>query len=283
MPALGMNVEAERFSEPGAGNCTPGSLAESKEDFEHSHSSPNPRYDRLEWRLKIGVNVVISNYEMLLRMGVSILFGASIGYERERSGRPAGLRTHLLVSIASSSFMLVSTQFVFFQHYLRDDLVAVDPSRIAASVVSGVGFLGAGAILRTGFNIQGLTTAASLWLVSAIGLACGAGMYLVGSVAAVTSLLGLVLLRKVEGKHWRLLQRRVSLTMENGVNSNEVLSEIKNLNVILSDEDVDLSLREGLSVIQFDARFQDQKMLEKMIGYLKSVNNISHIKIHKIH
>jgi putative Mg2+ transporter-C (MgtC) family protein len=215
-------------------------------------------------------------------MGVSILFGASIGYERERSGRPAGLRTHLLVSIASSSFMLVSTQFIFFQKYLHEDMIAVDPSRIAASVVSGVGFLGAGAILRTGFNIQGLTTAASLWLVSAIGLACGAGMFFVGSVATVTSLLGLVLLRKVEGKHWRLLQRRVGLTMEVGANLNEILSQVKKINVLVSEEDVDLNLKDGLSHVQFDARLQDQGMLEDMISYLKSVNGISHIKVHKL-
>ena len=67
-----------------------------------------------------------------------------IGYEREHSGRPAGLRTHFLVALASATFMLVSTQFVYYQHYQKDDLVVVDTSRIAASVLTGVGFLGAG-------------------------------------------------------------------------------------------------------------------------------------------
>ena len=89
-------------------------------------------------------------------MGTGLGLGAAIGYERERTGHPAGLRTHLLVSLASTTFMLVSTQFVYFQSYGKDDLIAVDTSRIAASVVSGVGFLGAGAILRTGISIQGL-------------------------------------------------------------------------------------------------------------------------------
>jgi putative Mg2+ transporter-C (MgtC) family protein len=105
--------------------------------------------------------MMIPEWEMLLRMGAAAVLGAGIGYERERGGRPAGLRTHLLVSLASATFMLVATHFVYFQSYGKDDLVMVDTSRIAASEVAGVGFLGAGAILRTGLGVQGLTTAAS--------------------------------------------------------------------------------------------------------------------------
>jgi putative Mg2+ transporter-C (MgtC) family protein len=100
--------------------------------------------------------------ELLLRILVGTLLSGVIGYERDIHGRPAGLRTHAIVGLAAATFMVVSTQFVYFQHYSRDDLVTVDTSRIAASVVTGVGFLGGGAILRTGITIQGLTTAASL-------------------------------------------------------------------------------------------------------------------------
>jgi putative Mg2+ transporter-C (MgtC) family protein len=117
--------------------------------------------------------MVIAPVEMLLRMGTGIALGSAIGFEREQSGHAAGLRTHLLVALASTLFMLVSTQFTFFQNYDKNDLITVDTSRIAASVVSGVGFLGAGTILRTGLSIQGLTTAASLWLVAALGLVGG--------------------------------------------------------------------------------------------------------------
>src|ERR1700691_2143054 len=130
--------------------------------------------------------MVIPTVEMLLRMGTGMILGAAIGYERERTGHPAGLRTHLLVALASATFMLVSTQFTYFQSYSKDDLIAVDTSRIAASVVTGIGFLGAGAILRTGISIQGLTTAASLWLVAAVGLAAGGGMYIVAAAATLT-------------------------------------------------------------------------------------------------
>ena len=101
--------------------------------------------------------------ELLIRLVVGTALGGVIGYERDVHGRPAGLRTHLIVALASTTFMLVSTHFVYFQHYTRDDLVAVDTSRIA-SVVTGIGFLGGGAILRTGLGVQGLTTAAGLIL-----------------------------------------------------------------------------------------------------------------------
>src|SRR6185312_1132190 len=115
--------------------------------------------------------------ELLVRILVGTVLGGAIGYERDLRGRPAGLRTHAIVALASATFMVVSTRFFYFQHYGKDDLVAVDPSRIAASVVSGIGFLGAGAILRDGITIKGLTTAAGLWLVAAIGMAAGGGMY----------------------------------------------------------------------------------------------------------
>ncbi|SRR6266566_2324202 len=94
--------------------------------------------------------------ELLARLVIGTVLGAIIGYERQMHGRQAGLRTHLLVGLAATTFMIVSTHFVYFQHYSKEDLVAVDTSRIAASVVTGVGFLGAGAILRTGLSIQGL-------------------------------------------------------------------------------------------------------------------------------
>src|SRR5258705_9717467 len=151
--------------------------------------------------------------ELLTRLLVGTLLAAVIGYERHLHGRPAGLRTNLLVGLASPTFMLVSTQFVYFQHYTKDDLVAVDPSRIAASVVTGVGFLGGGAILRTGMNVQGLTTAAGLWLVAAIGLSAGAGMYVVSTFSTLLGVVALTVLRRLEHKDDGQLVRRISLTL----------------------------------------------------------------------
>ena len=157
--------------------------------------------------------MIVMHADLLLRVLAGTMLGAVIGYERRIHRRPAGLRTHLLVALAASVFMVVSTSFVYFQHYVRDDLVAVDPSRIAASVVTGVGFLGGGAILRTGVNVQGLTTAAGLWLCAAIGLSAGAGMYVVSVFSTLLGVVALTLLRQLEHKEDDLVTRRVSLTL----------------------------------------------------------------------
>jgi putative Mg2+ transporter-C (MgtC) family protein len=153
--------------------------------------------------------------ELLVRLIVGTALGGIVGYERGVHGRPAGFRTHLIVALASTTFMLVSTHFVYFQHYTKDDLVAVDPSRIAASIVTGIGFLGGGAILRTGLNVQGLTTAAGLWLVAAIGMAAGAGMYVVSVAATLFGIVALVVLRRFEHKDDQL-RRRISLVLADG-------------------------------------------------------------------
>ncbi|HEY4393903.1 MAG TPA: MgtC/SapB family protein [Polyangia bacterium] len=152
--------------------------------------------------------------ELLVRILVGTLLGGAIGYERDLHGRPAGLRTHAIVALASATFMVVSTRFVYYQHYGKDDLVAIDPSRIAASVVSGIGFLGAGAILRDGITIKGLTTAAGLWLVAAIGMAAGGGMYVVSLFATVLGLAALTLLRRFEDRGLRFSRWRLSLTVD---------------------------------------------------------------------
>ena len=117
--------------------------------------------------------------ELLLRIVLAGALGAAIGYERDLHRRPAGLRTHMLVAMASAAFMVISTAFSFHQDYEGHELVKVDASRIASEVVSGAGFIAGGAILRSGPTVQGLTTAAGMWLVTAIGLASGAGMFVI--------------------------------------------------------------------------------------------------------
>jgi putative Mg2+ transporter-C (MgtC) family protein len=115
--------------------------------------------------------------EELLRLTAAAAMGGAVGLERELREREAGLRTHLVVCVGAALFTLVSAYG--FRTFLVNGgtLVRADPTRIAAQIVSGVGFLGAGAIIRQGLSIRGLTTAATLWLVAAIGMACGAGYY----------------------------------------------------------------------------------------------------------
>ena len=117
----------------------------------------------------------ITNFEVLGRLVFAALLGSAIGFERERMNWAAGLRTHMLVCVGSSLIMLVSA--FGFADVLGEKNVVLDPSRIAAQVVSGIGFLGAGSILLRGEIVRGLTTAASLWSVAGVGLAVGGGMY----------------------------------------------------------------------------------------------------------
>jgi putative Mg2+ transporter-C (MgtC) family protein len=123
--------------------------------------------------------------------------------------------------------MVVSTHMAYFQHYKAGDLVEVDGSRIAASVVSGIGFLAGGAILRNGVTVQGLTTAAGLWLVAAIGLCAGGGMYIESVAATVLGLAALMFLRRFEDKDDRV-RRRLSLTLDDSAPEFDVL--IRKLN-----------------------------------------------------
>lgn len=226
--------------------------------------------------------MVIATGEALLRLGVGAVLGAAVGYERERTGRPAGLRTHLLVSLASATFMLVSTQFVYYQHYGKDDLVAVDTSRIAASVVSGVGFLGAGAILRTGLGVQGLTTAASLWLTAAVGLAAGGGMFLLAVVAVAAALVGLVFLRRVEGKQWRLLQRRVVVVLDgDAADVRGVVERLGRFGAAVTDVDYDRNLKAGKTRLTVDVRLPDRTALERLIGELADLPGVRRVKVQR--
>jgi len=127
--------------------------------------------------------------EELLRVVVAAGLGGAVGVERELREREAGFRTHLLVSVGSCLFTLVSAYG--FHEFLvgGGNVVRADPTRIAAQIVTGVGFLGAGAIIRQGFSVRGLTTAATLWVVAAIGMASGAGYY---SAAVITTALVLI-------------------------------------------------------------------------------------------
>ena len=150
--------------------------------------------------------------ELVLRIAVGTALGGVIGYERDIHGRPAGLRTHAVVALASATFMVVSTHLAFYQHYHQGDFIEIDGSRIAASVVSGIGFLAGGAILRNGFSIQGLTTAAGLWLVAAIGLCAGGGMYIESVAATVIGIAVLTILRRFEDKDDRI-RRRLQLSL----------------------------------------------------------------------
>lgn len=225
--------------------------------------------------------MVIAPLDMMLRMLAGIVAGSLIGYERERSGHAAGLRTHLIVALASTLFMLVSTQFYYFQHYEKGELIATDPSRIAASVVTGIGFLGAGAILRTGLNIQGLTTAASLWLVAALGLAAGGGMYLEAATATGASLIALIVLRNVEDKRGRLMFRRAELKLGNANLRDRIMKELHAVGVPVVEVEYQRDFQTNETSLILDLELTDENALTTILARLEAIPELHSLKIQR--
>ncbi len=167
---------------------------------------------------------MLSNGELAGRLVCAAAFGGVIGFERERLLWAAGLRTHMLVCVGSGLIIIVSAYG--FNDVIGKNVV-LDPSRIAAQVVSGVGFLGAGTILFRGEAVRGLTTAASLWAVAAIGLAAGAGMYLAATVGTAIVLGVLAGLKPVEERYRRRMQTRgLTLLARHGEFSLDALNQV---------------------------------------------------------
>lgn len=140
---------------------------------------------------------MILNYvDILSRLVLAVLLGGMVGWERESNSRPAGFRTNILVCLGSALIMIVSLKFYGLFEAARSN----DPGRIAAQVVSGIGFLGAGTIIREGFAVKGLTTAAGLWAIAGVGLAVGAGFYFSAISATVLIIMTLTILSFIEKK-----------------------------------------------------------------------------------
>lgn len=158
---------------------------------------------------------MITQLEIISRLVLAAALGSVIGFERERLSWAAGLRTHMLVCVGSALVMIVSA--FGFADVLGTPNVVLDPSRIAAQVVSGIGFLGAGSILLRGEVIRGLTTAASLWAVAAVGLAVGGGMYTASIAATVIVLIILAGIKPLERRFIAVRQQRgIQMRVERG-------------------------------------------------------------------
>jgi putative Mg2+ transporter-C (MgtC) family protein len=177
----------------------------------------------------------LATWEILVRLAAAAALGGVIGIERELREREAGFRTHMLVSVGAALFTIVSayawTDFAFSQA----SGVTFDPTRIAAQIVTGIGFIGAGAIIRQGLTVRGLTTAATLWMVAAIGMACGAGFYWPAVIATAIALVGLGPLRAVSRRVGeRPLRRNLEVELGRNASASPVLGALEELGVELS-------------------------------------------------
>jgi putative Mg2+ transporter-C (MgtC) family protein len=196
-------------------------------------------------------------FELLLRLLLAAVLGALIGAQRERLSRGAGFRTQALVSTASALVMIVS--IYGFMDVLSPGRVVLDPSRVAAQVISGVGFLGAGTIIFRKNAVRGLTTAASIWAVAGIGLACGAGLY-IASIGA-TLILSVILtgLKKLEEKYFPMRQINVlTIGIVNAPGRTKSISQkfkIDGLKVL--NMSIKHAKNSGRSVIKIEAAAQE--------------------------
>jgi putative Mg2+ transporter-C (MgtC) family protein len=172
---------------------------------------------------------------VLLRLTVAGVLGGAVGLERELRERQAGLRTHLVVCVGAALFTLVSAYG--FHDVLERGQVVADPTRIAAQIVSGIGFLGAGAIIRQGLSVRGLTTAATLWLVAAIGMASGAGYYDAAIIATAGALFTLGPLRVITyraTRRWRHETERLLVQVPAGGSPAAVIEAVERYGRVVS-------------------------------------------------
>ena len=225
---------------------------------------------------------MLTHWEMILRITLAAVLGGVIGFERDIHRRQAGLRTHLIVAMASGTFMVVSAHFMFFQRYIAGNLVTVDSSRIAASVVAGVGFLGGGSILRTGATVQGLTTAAGLWLVAAIGLCAGSGMYPESVAVTVLGLIALTVLRVFEDK--KVVRRRIVLVLDSPSGTSSTLlaaiaSEVERLHAKALELDYRLDAAHKQTTVSFDLLFPDSLDLGKLVTVFEGIEGVREVQV----
>ncbi|GBE36376.1 putative Mg(2+) transport ATPase [bacterium BMS3Bbin07] len=212
--------------------------------------------------------------ETILRLLLGAVLGGIIGFERQSHGRPAGFRTHLIVSLASVLIMIVSDDF-YRMSTLNPEIIRIDPARIAAGAITGVGFLGAGVIIKSGLSIQGLTTAACLWIVSVIGLAVGSGLYVPALTAFLITFFSLWTLRRVEVKVPRLTYKILTLTTEPKAKEEDVVKVIKEAGANIANIDYEMDRAKNETTYHLSITFKNKKVISAI---LERMSELSYIK-----
>ena len=212
--------------------------------------------------------------DLAVRMLIAAALGAAIGLEREIHDHPAGMRTHLLVSLGSAIFTELSI-FAFSGGPAPNGSLPTDTSRVAAQIVSGIGFLGAGAILKYGTSIRGLTTAASLWTAAAIGMAAGAGEWLIAGVGTTIVLVSLWPLNALVARLHKPGQHAIRLRLE--VGRLEALGDVSRL---LADRRVEMAginsqrISKGRYEVELELRLPTAVRPQDIIGAITSIPDV---------
>ncbi len=216
----------------------------------------------------------LATWDATIRLAAAAGLGAAVGFERELRDREAGIRTHLLVSLGSALFTIVSAYG--FHAFLTNggNVVRADPTRIAAQIVTGIGFLGAGAIIREGLSVRGLTTAATLWVVAAIGMSCGAGYYWPALAVTVLTIFALWPLRLIA---YRTIERikpeenRLVVELKEGQPVGPFLAQLHDLRHFELSEELDRRVLQ-LELPQID---------EELVARLSDLDYVIGVRWHR--
>ncbi|WP_219835514.1 MgtC/SapB family protein [Paenibacillus sp. R14(2021)] len=221
----------------------------------------------------------ISYWELTIRLMLALVLGGLIGLERELGGHSAGFRTHILVCLGSAAIVLLS--MYGFSEFASDPNVRLDPARLAAQVISGIGFLGAGTILRTGITVSGLTTAASLWVVAAIGLTVGAGFYYGAAVLTLLVVVSLFVLNKFEKRFSRAKRKRdlVMRVNKDSASLSKVVAELHRSGIginkiIVENEEVAAADRNEMLIVRLQLKLGHAKKFEDVIVALATIDGV---------
>ncbi len=194
-------------------------------------------------------------WDLIARILVGSFLGALLGLERGIHGQAAGLRTHILVSTGSAVFMILSINVANFGVPILPEITRVtDPGRIAAQIVTGIGFLGAGAIIKDGFTIRGLTTAASLWITAAIGMAAGAGFFFIAFITTMIALFSLVVLHNIEKLYPKDVYRELKITVPLETNVSQILALVESHQIKIIHFDLKRDYDQQLMMVEIFLR-----------------------------
>ena len=211
-------------------------------------------------------------YDILLPCILALIFGGLIGFQREKAERPAGLRTHALVCLGSTVFTLIS--------YLGfSSLYGVDPSRIAAGIVTGIGFIGAGVIFRLGPLVRGVTTAASIWVVASVGMALGTKLYYLALLVTILGFITLSIFKYIEDKVIKLPNYLVRITTsENFTDINKIISPLKKMSVNIKSKKYELD-ENNKRIFTINLFSKDSEFPTRIIEELSKFKEIEKIVI----
>jgi len=220
---------------------------------------------------------MVAPYEIILKLLLGTLLGGIIGFERQTHGRPAGFRTQLLVCVSCVLLMIISEGYYLDSG--RSGLMRIDPTRIAAGAMTGVGFLGAGVILKTGASVQGLTTAACVWIVAAIGLAIGAGQYVAAIVGFVITFVSLWFLRLLETRMPRTVYKFVTLITDSTGDEKTIREVFEERGFTVTKMDYEIQFPEKERTFVFTIAGKHSSPIRQVIETLSGMSFVRRLEI----